>query len=60
MTKEEKINWLRKATNEELLLQYEFSVRTLGNDSIAAQIEAQEDVELAREEILRRILQPES
>lgn len=55
MTKEEKINWLRKATNEEVLDQLLSAQARLSYSGIGEQVEAQEDVELAREEILRRM-----
>lgn len=55
MTKEEKINWLRKSTNEEVLDQLLSAQSRLSYSGIGEQVEAQEDVELAREEILRRM-----
>lgn len=55
MTKEEKINWLRNATTEELLQQFESSVRSTGSITIAAQIEAQEDLRLVKDELRRRL-----
>ena len=55
MNKEEKIAWLRNATVTELLQQYEHSVNRIGKGTIYEQLQAQEDMELAREEVIRRI-----
>lgn len=55
MTKEEKINWLRNATNEQVLDQLLSAQARLSYSGIDEQVEAQEDVELSREEILGRM-----
>ena len=55
MTREEKINWLINATNEEVINQLKWSVIAMSNGSIEQQIEGQEDYDLATAEILKRM-----
>lgn len=57
MTKEEKINWLRNATNEEVLGQYRRAIAETNNFELSfkVRLEAEEDERLAKEEILRRM-----
>lgn len=55
MTKEEKIIWLKKATNEQLLNQHRTTITSIGKGTIRDQIENEEDLELVEEELLRRM-----
>ena len=56
MTREQKINWLENATNEEVVNQMKWAVIAMTKaESIAKQIEAQEDYELAQAELLKRL-----
>lgn len=57
MTKEEKILWLRNASNEDVLKQLCSSMRVISSSSssIADQIEAEEDYQLAMKESLSRM-----
>lgn len=54
-TREEKINWLVNATNEEVINQFKWSVIAMSNGSIEQQIEGQEDYDLVTAEILKRM-----
>lgn len=56
MTKEEKINWLENASNEELINQLRWSVLAMSNgDHISTRIEGQEDYDLVTAELLKRL-----
>lgn len=55
MTREQKRAWLAEATDEKVLDQLLSAQARLSYSGIGEQVEAQEDVELAREEILRRM-----
>lgn len=56
MTREEKIAWLEAASNDEVLNQMKWSVIAMTKaDSIAMQIEGQEDYELTLAELKRRL-----
>lgn len=55
MTREEKINWLTNATNEQVINQLKWSVIAMSNGSIEQQIEGQEDYDLVTAEILKRM-----
>lgn len=63
MTREEKKNWLAKATVEELLKQYETSIRwqVISDYKYGAfateTLEHREDADLAREEVKKRLAQ---
>lgn len=53
MTREQKIEWLKNASNEELMEQYDTSLRYM--DKNAFEIEYLEDMDLVRAEVLRRM-----
>ena len=60
MTREAKIDWLRKASNEELIGQMKSTVVAISavfhtDSTLAQQIELQEDYELVTAEMLRRM-----
>lgn len=55
MTREEKINWLENATDEEILTQFETSIKWLGKGTIAEQVERQEDYKLVKNELRKRM-----
>lgn len=57
MTRQEKVNWLANASVEQLVKQFETLARTAGRcgDSIQAQIIADEDLALAKAELLKRL-----
>lgn len=56
MTREQKIEWLSKAGNEEVVNQLRWTVIAMTKaDSISAQIESQEDYDLVTAEILKRM-----
>lgn len=55
MTREEKINWLVNATNEQIINQFKWSVIAMSKGSIEQQIEGQEDYDLVTAEILKRM-----
>ncbi len=54
MSKEQKIEWLSKATNEELLHQLESFIGRATVESFGS-LTYREDIELTREEILKRM-----
>ncbi|MBU5481850.1 hypothetical protein [Blautia sp. MSJ-19] len=53
MTREQKIEWLKKASNEELMKQYDSSLRN--SDKYTFNMEYAEDLEICRNEILYRM-----
>lgn len=56
MTKEQKIEWLRNASNEEVINQMRWAVTAMTKaESIEMQIEAQEDYELVIGELKSRM-----
>lgn len=56
MTREQKIEWLANATSEQVVNQMRWAtIATVKADTIAKQIEAQEDFELVKEELLKRL-----
>lgn len=55
MTREQKVEWLNKATSEELLNQLKWTVIALSKGSIEQQITANEDYEIVTAEILNRM-----
>ena len=56
MTKEQKIEWLERAGDEELIEQLRRSAVVMAKDgSIAFQIEAHEDYELVKAELMKRL-----
>ena len=54
MTREQKIKWLENASNEDLLKQYETTSHNVFATPFGA-IEYEEDYELVRAELLRRM-----
>lgn len=56
MTREQKIEWLQQAENEQIVNMLRFAIVKMGPDmSIATQIEGREDYELITAEILKRM-----
>lgn len=56
MTREQKIEWLRNASNEEVINQMRWAVTAMTKaESIEMQIEAQEDYELVIGELKSRM-----
>lgn len=56
MTREQKTEWLRNASNEEVVNQMRWAVTAMTKaDHIATQVEGQEDFELVQAELLRRL-----
>ena len=56
MTREQKIEWLRKASNKEVVNQLKNAViRMTDCRSIEARIEGQEDYDLTQAELLKRM-----
>lgn len=55
MTREQKVEWLNNASNEEVLNQLKWTVITLSKGSIEQQIAANEDYEIVTAEILKRM-----
>ena len=55
MTKEQKIEWLKNASNRAVIDQIRWAVLKMTNGSIESQIEGQEDYELVTAELERRL-----
>lgn len=55
MTVEQKIDWLKKATSEEIIDQLRWVVLRSSMDSFEMKIEAEEDYKLVTAEILERM-----
>lgn len=56
MTREEKLNWLRNATNKEVLEMYSSTLMALTkDDGPSAYLERQEDATLCKAELLKRM-----
>ena len=55
MTKEEKMRWLAEVDTEALLRHYEGCYTRLNHGSIEKRIEAQEDYDLAKNELVFRL-----
>ena len=56
MTREEKIEWLRKANNEEVINQLRWAVMNMTEGRcIETRIKGQEDYELVQAELLKRL-----
>jgi len=60
MTKAEKIEWLKNATDEEVINQLYWAVSAMSIGSIQMQVEGQEDFELSKAEALKRMKQEET
>lgn len=54
MTREQKINWLQNASNEEVMNQFKSSIRTY-DKGFAFDTDNLEDLELVEAEILKRM-----
>lgn len=54
MTREQKINWLQNASNEEVMNQFKSSIRTYDR-GFAFDTDNLEDLELVEAEILKRM-----
>ena len=56
MTRQEKIDWLRNASNEQVIDQMKWAVLAMTKaDHVATQIEGNEDYELVTAELKRRL-----
>lgn len=55
MTKEEKLNWLANASNEDVVNSLRWAVLKISGSTIKERIEGQEDYDLISTEILRRM-----
>lgn len=55
MTKEQKIKWLKDATNDQVIDQFRWTVIKLSNGTIAEKVEANEDYELVVSELKWRM-----
>ena len=55
MTREQKIEWLEKATAEQLIEQLRWSVVMMQSDSINTRVEANDDYALVKAELLKRM-----
>ena len=55
MTKEQKLEWVAKCTNEELVEQLRWTVLRGQSNSIAERIDANEDYELVKAELMKRL-----
>ena len=55
MTREQKIEWLAKASNDEVIEQLRWSVHFMDSDNIEMRIEGNEDYKLVKTELLKRL-----
>ena len=56
MTREQKVEWLSEASNDDIINQmYHTVIRMSWTDSLKEQIEAQEDYDLAVKELKKRL-----
>lgn len=55
MTREEKIEWVKSASNEELVDQLKWAVMSISSKILSTQIRGQEDYHIISAEILRRL-----
>lgn len=55
MIMNEKLEWISKATNEELLIQFESSVRMMNSDIIQVKIDATADYYMIKSELMKRL-----
>ena len=55
MTRENKIAFFENVTNDHLLRQYEFAINRTKSHDLKTQIEGNEDCELIKKELLKRL-----
>lgn len=55
MSKNEKLEWIGKATNSELLIQFESTVRMMNSEIIPVKIEATADYYMIKAELMKRL-----
>lgn len=55
MSMNEKLEWISKATNAELLIQFESTVRMMNSDIIPVRIEANADYTMIKAELMKRL-----
>lgn len=55
MTREQKIEWLSKATNEEVVEQMFWAVSAMSTGNIETRVQANEDYSLVKAELLKRM-----
>ena len=55
MSKNEKIEWISKATNVELLIQFESSIRMMNSEIVPVRIEANSDYTMIKAELMKRL-----
>ena len=55
MTKEQKIEWLSKATNEQLIKQFACTVRRTNCGDFAQELDAYDDYALVEAELMKRL-----
>jgi len=55
MTREQKIEWLANASNEQVIEQLRWAVQYINSDNLSLQIEGNEDYELVKAELMKRM-----
>ena len=55
MSTNEKLEWIRKATNVELLIQFESTIRQMSSDILPVKIEANADYAMIKKELMKRL-----
>ena len=55
MSTNEKLEWISKATNTELLIQFESTVRMMNSEIIPVRIEATADYYMIKAELMKRL-----
>ena len=55
MSMNEKLEWISQATNDELLIQFESTVRMMNSEIISVKIEATADYYMIKKELMKRL-----
>ena len=55
MTREQKIEWLANANNEEVIEQLRWAVHHMDSDNLKTKIEGNEDYKLVKAELMKRL-----
>lgn len=55
MNTNEKLEWISKATSDELLIQFESAVRMMNSEIIPVRIEATADYYMIKAELMKRL-----
>lgn len=55
MNANEKLEWISKATSDELLIQFESAVRMMNSDIIPVRVEATADYYMIKAELMKRL-----